>query len=198
MVTTDPSPGLEALCPEQVSTNALPKTKTIAILTERVKDLENRLRRLGQEVEAPSVSSQIDEPIHDRIDETNGAPARPYDMTAMLGRLALGTTHAMSRQHVGSESGPFYLDSPAESEDEGEDSGSKTSSSRASTVPWARSRRADVVPWGVMPGHLLDQCRALLPSRRQAVQLWDAFWELTSWRLVCRDVVMLILVGYSP
>lgn len=149
------------------------------MLTKRVAELEARLQRLGQGVAddndmvprkaPPSAASAADSP----------AAPRPHDMTALLGRLALGPTAATTKRYAGTEGAAFYLSEDDESDDE---SRSDRLDELGLAVPWARSGAPRLGRMGGLPGALLDRCRELMVSRRVARELWAAFWELTSWR----------------
>lgn len=134
------------------------------MLTQRVQELEQKLKSLGQEVEseaaAPAVLAGED------------LPTRPYDMSATLGRLTLGPTAASSKKYIGSEAAPFYLGGD-ETDDEGEES---------AALPWRRSRRVRLGKLGDIPGGVMDEVREMMMPRRLAEEVWAAFWELTSWR----------------
>lgn len=100
----------------------------------------------------------------------------PHDMTAMLGRLALGPTTA--GRHAGTEASPFYLS--MDSEDEDSDGFGR--SSRVGQVPWHHGGDVRFGQMSDMPGELLDKCRDIMPKRNQAKSLWERFWDNTSWR----------------
>ncbi|KAL1410464.1 hypothetical protein Q8F55_004475 [Vanrija albida] len=166
--------GIEHLCPDNVTSTAPPKAQTIAMLTRRVAELEAQLQRLGQSVEAADDSQR--EP-----DGAGAMPARPHDMTALLGRLALGPAAASTKRYAGTEGAAFYL-SEDEDGDEAQE-GRDALDDLGLALPWARGGAAWLGGVGSMPGALVDRCRALMVPRRVARELWAEFWGLTSWRV---------------
>lgn len=180
-----------------MSSTALPKTQTIALLSDRVRDLEEKLRRLGQDVESDPLLESTETTAAALRPRPNGTspsgratatsespmPARPHDMTAMLSRLALGPTTA--KRYAGTEASPFYLS--IESDDEEDERGSNSLNGRSKNaetliVPWAHGGGASLGRMGDMPGVLLDRCRELLPKKSKAKEIWQRFWDNTSWR----------------
>lgn len=109
-------------------------------------------------------------------------------MTAMLGKLALGPGITSGKRYAGTEAAPFYLDSPPDSGDESETRKREPVKlglgglNSENSVPWAHTVPKGSTAWGEMPGSLIDQCRELLPTQRDAKTFWSLFWELTSWR----------------
>jgi hypothetical protein len=174
--------GLDGLCPDQVSSTALPKTQTIALLNERIRGLEAKLKRLGQDTETePSIGASEDPAMTREAGRPSAMSdpimnTSPHDMTAMLSRLALGPTTA--RRHAGTEASPFYL--PMDSEDEDGDSVSRNA--RVGQVPWHHGGDVRFGRTSDMPGSLLDKCRHILPKRKQVMAIWERFWQNTSWR----------------
>jgi len=197
----DTSSELAHLCPDHVASTAAPKAKTIALLTDRVKELEEKLRRLGQDVrvttgeqKTPSVNYEADFQTSS-ADQQSTMLAKPHDMSAMLGRLALGTAaSASTKRYAGTEAAPFYLSSPDSSEDEDREAPpparrkSREVNDISLLVPWSCSGSKRLGNMGDIPGSLLDRCRDMLPSKRVAKELWAAFWEITSWRSVTKYV----------
>lgn len=162
-----------------------PKSVTIAELTARVKYLEESLRRNGlahklTASDAPAVTA----PQQPNISPTNAPNSLPgssrsaVEMAAMLGHMALG--HIPTKRHAGMGTTAFYLSSPEQSEDEGSED--ERRGSNLWKPPWGRSTGVSLTGKGHLPGVLLDRCRIMLPSRRAAKDMFNAFFEATSWR----------------
>lgn len=99
-------------------------------------------------------------------------------MAAMLGHMALG--HIPTKRHAGMGTTAFYLSSPEQSEDEGSED--ERRGSNLWKPPWGRSTGVSLTGKGHLPGVLLDRCRIMLPSRRAAKDMFNTFFEVTSWR----------------
>jgi hypothetical protein len=180
--------GLAHICPNQVSKISQPKSQTIAELNDRVKLLEDILRRNGLDGEIPTFFPSP-EPVSGRpfdappaqgasLAEPEPPQSRAWDMTAMLGELT-SSTQSKSRGYAGTEGSAFYLSSPdgKESDDEeGDDKGLEEF-----PTPWIKRAGED---WkgGNRSGSLLARCRAMLPTQDQARAMFGHFWEATAWR----------------
>ncbi len=178
------------ICPNQVSKVTQPKSVTISELTKRVQYLEDTLRRhgLAHELEEAGGDETPRRPPLERGESTSSAGGQVESgmvMAAMLGKLALG--HVGTKRYAGMGTTAFYLSSPSESEDEESDGEGRTRSRRVDAElwrpPWGHSRGVSLTGRGHLPGVLLDRCRAMLCSRRAAKDMFDKFFEVTSWRI---------------
>ncbi|BEJ11880.1 hypothetical protein CspHIS471_0203400 [Cutaneotrichosporon sp. HIS471] len=182
--------GMAHICPNQVSKVTQPKSVTISELTNRVQCLEDALRRNGLAHELETVGGDATPRGPRESSETASSPGGQVEsgmvMAAMLGKLALG--HVGTKRYPGMDTTAFYLSSPSESEDEESDGDGRTRSRRADAElwrpPWGTSRGISLTGRGHhLPGVLLDRCRAMLCSRRAAKDMFDKFFEVTSWRI---------------
>lgn len=187
------------ICPNQVSKVSQPKSVTISELQKRVQQLEEALRRNG-------LAHEVAEPLEGSVVGGDETPRRPelergmsnssasggtvesgMVMAAMLGKLALG--HVGTKRYAGMGTTAFYLSSPSESEDEEQSEGEGRMRSRRVDAefwrpPWGgHARGVSLTGRGHLPGVLLDRCRAMLCSRRAAKDMFDKFFEVTSWRI---------------
>ncbi|WOO86078.1 putative transcriptional regulatory protein [Vanrija pseudolonga] len=181
--------GLAHICPNHVSKVSQPKSQTIAELQARVKQLEAVIARHGLEADSIASDGDDEQPITGRNNTLPGpgAPQSAVDMAAMLGHLTLGNGGSSSKRFAGMGTTAFFLASPGESEgtsDDEEDEGVRREAMREELAPpWGRSRGVSLTGRGHLPGVLLDRCRAMLPSRRAAKEMFDRFFEATSWRI---------------
>lgn len=185
--------GMAHICPNQVSKVTQPKSVTISELQSRVKYLEETLRRHGLAHELaheltplPDVKEEPEEhtrPSMPRLSSTGSEKESGMDMAATLARLALG--HVGTKRYAGMGTTAFYLSSPDASEDESDgERGRRDAEAEVGRPPWGRSRGVSLTGRGHLPGVLLDRCRAMLCSRRAAKEMFDLFFEVTSWRWV--------------
>lgn len=160
-----------------------PKSQTISDLNDRVKTLEDVLRRNGLDAEIPA-SLPSPEPIVSGRPTDISPPlteddpqSKAWDMTAMLGEITAST---QSKGYAGTEGSAFYLSSP-----DGADSDADGDEGRGGLAefptPWTRRAGED---WkgGSRSGSLLARCRAMLPSQDQAKEMFEHFWDATAWR----------------
>lgn len=159
-----------------------PKSQTISELNDRVKLLEDVLRQHGLDAEIPAPSSPEPLPLQRQSSPlaTLAEPpqSRAWDMTAMLGELT-SSTQSKSKGYAGTEGSAFYLSSADgnESDTEEQDDGGGLAEF---PTPWMKRAGDD---WrGGMSGSLMSRCRAMLPSREQAVEMFEHFWQATAWR----------------
>lgn len=198
------SQGMAHICPNQVSKVTQPKSVTISELTTRVKHLEDALRRNGLTHELQPLAGVKEEPEDEPIAAARPGLARTtsstnengMDMAATLARLALD--HVGTKRYAGMGTTAFYLSSPSASEDENSDTEDHRRRNDAELwrPPWGRWRGVSLTGRGHLPGALLDRCRAMLCSRRAAKDMFDKFFEVTAWRLVCLGV--LLTTGSNP
>lgn len=158
-----------------------PKSQTIADLGDRVKVLEEVLRRNGLDAEIPLSLPSPDPPSTMRpilapssADES--AQSRAWDMTAMLGEL---TSSTQSKGYAGTEGSAFYLSSPDGADSDREDDDQRGLAEFP--TPWTRRTR-DEWKGASKSDPLHARCRAMLPSQDQAKAMFEHFWEATAWR----------------
>lgn len=176
--------GLAHICPNHVSKVSQPKSQTIAELQARVKQLEAVIARNGLDVDSIGSDADEEQPAVGRNNTLPGpgAPQSAVDMAAMLGHLTLGNGN--TKRFAGMGTTAFFLASPGESEGTSDDEEGEVrrEASQELAPPWGRSRGVSLTGRGHLPGVLLDRCRAMLPSRRAAKEMFDRFFEATSWR----------------
>lgn len=103
----------------------------------------------------------------------------------MLGEL---TSSTQSKGYAGTEGSAFYLSSPDGADTDAEDGQGRGALSDFPT-PWARRGEGDG-PGGrgggggskSASGSLMARCRAMLPGKEQAKEMFEHFWEATAWR----------------
>ncbi|KAL1405011.1 hypothetical protein Q8F55_008634 [Vanrija albida] len=176
--------GLSHICPNQVSKISQPKSQTIAELSARVKHLESVIARHGLDASGGPGSDDEAEPAPPLPGP--GAPQSAVDMAAMLGHLTLGNPRG--KRFAGMETTAFFLaSSPGESDGSGDEEAygrdGRGGGEELLAPPWGRSRGVSLTGRGHLPGVLLDRCRAMLPGRRAAKDMFDRFFEATSWRI---------------
>lgn len=176
--------GLAHICPNQVSKVSQPKSQTIADLTDRVKVLEDVLRRNGLDAEIPlSLPSPelatTTRPVQPPVNVDEHSRSRAWDMTAMLGEL---TSSTQSKGYAGTEGSAFYLSSPDGTESDRETDNDRSGLAEFPT-PWTR-RAGEHWKDASSSQSLNARCRAMLPTPEQAQAMFEHFWEATAWRYV--------------
>ncbi|RXK34823.1 hypothetical protein M231_07924 [Tremella mesenterica] len=127
------------------------------------------------------------------------ADVQALDLASIMGRLTLSASgRRQSRSQVGGEG--VYVSPDASSEEDEPDtvvpsptflpadyharrkSKAKETTRRLAYIPWARRGNA-YTSHGSLPAELLERCVTLLPGRKTAEEIFNKFWEATSWRI---------------
>lgn len=184
--------GVEHLCPSGVVRTGPSKARTIAVLNNRIQELESRLVRLGQDI---SPQSGQQHPLHSTQHDlrdmggASGENFRPHEMTAMLDEMALGTSS--TKPYAGTEASPFYMAAMMDNEAEpGLIAGIgnplthdvRQDHDTTTQVPWVHTGGLVRGNLEDLPGALLDRCKGLLPSKQAAKDMFERYWELLTWR----------------